>query len=103
MVLAFTTKDKMEISDFNSPILVIDTETNSRVEETYFKALSYADVLVTAHLDGFAAEDVTKYGVTPIMFRGTIEDGLKEFKNCGIKRSLPIGANQGCSTGSCGV
>jgi len=102
MLIAFTTKDKINIDDFNSPILVVDTLDNSQKETTYLDAMKYVDLLVTSHLDGFAAEDVKKYGVTPVIYRGTIENGINDLKDSGIKRTLPIGeGGGGCST--CGV
>ena len=101
MIIAFTTKDKKIIDDFNNPILVIDTNTNTKEEKNYLEAMSYCDVLVTSHLDGFASEDVKKYGVTPIIYRGSIEDAIIDIKDSGLKRTMPIGTNEGC--GSCAI
>ena len=102
MILAFTTKDKKTISDFHSPILLIDTTDNYQKEDTYLNAMKIADVLVTSHLDGFASEDVKKNGVTPVIYRGTIEEAINDLKDSGIKRTLPIGETDGCG-GSCGI
>ena len=99
MIMAFTTKDKKNISEFNSPILLIDTTDNYQKEDTYLNAMKIADVLVTSHLDGFASEDVKKNGVTPIIYRGSIEDAINDIKDSGIKRTLPVGSNGG----GCGI
>ena len=103
MIMAITTNDKINISDFNTPILLIDTKDNSQKEMNYLESLKYADILITSHLDGFASEDVTKSGVTPVIYRGTIEDGIKNLKDCGIKRTLPYGENSSGCGGTCGV
>jgi len=102
MIIAFTTKDKDIISDFNAPILLVDTNDNSKKETTYIESMKYADILVTSHLDGFAAEDVKKHGVTPVIYRGSIQNAINDLKDCGITRTLPIGHSEGCG-GSCGV
>jgi hypothetical protein len=101
MKIAFTTKDKNNVSDFNSPILLIDTDDNSQKETSYMEAMKYADILVTSHLDGFASEDVTKYGVTPVVYRGSIENAINDLKDCGLKRTLPVGEGGDCKT--CGI
>jgi len=99
MIFAFTTKDKINISEFNSPILLIDTTDNFQKEDTYINAMKIADVLVTSHLDGFASEDIKKHGVTPIIYRGTIQNAINDLKDSEIKRTLPVGDNGG----SCGI
>ena len=103
MNIAFTTKDKIDISEFNSPILLINTEDNSKKELSYFEALKYADIFVTSHLDGFASEDIKENGVTPVIYRGTIKEAIKDLKDCGIKRSSPYGENKSSCGGSCGI
>ena len=102
MIIAFTTKDKVNIDDFNSPILLIDTTDSFQKEDTYLNAMKIADVLVTAHLDGFASEDVKKHGVTPVIYRGKITDAINDLKDSGIKRTTPVGESDGCG-GSCGI
>jgi len=102
MILAITTNDNKNISSFNSKkILLIDTEKNTKEETNYINAIKYADVLITAHLDGFDAENITKNGVHPIKFIGTIDEAIENFKDCGLKRTLPIGDNNSCS--ACGI
>ena len=103
MNIAITSKDGINITDFNSPILLIDTENNSKKEMNYLEVLKYADILVTSHLDGFEAENVTESVVTPVRFSGTIEEAIKELKDCGITRTLPYGENSSGCGGTCGV
>ena len=103
MIIAITTNDKKNISDFNSPILLIDTEKNTQNETQYLEAMKYADIFVTSHLDGFASEDVKKHGVTPVIYRSSIENAIKDLKDCGITRTLPFGENDSGCGGSCGV
>jgi len=102
MKIAFTTKDKVNIDTFNNPILIIDTENSSKEEMNYMNAMKIVDVLVTSHLDGFETENVKSYGVTPVIYRGKIENAINDLKDCGITRTLPVGeGGGGCST--CGV
>jgi len=101
MIIAITTKDEINIDEFNSPILLIDTDKNTKISVTYLEAMKYADIFVTSHLDGFASEDIKKNGVTPVIYRGNIKNAINDLKECGIKRELPIGENAGCS--SCGI
>jgi len=104
MILAITTNDDKNVGYFNSKkILLIDTDKNTKEETNYMKAVKYADVLITSHLDGFDAENITKNGVNPIKFIGTIDEAIENFKDCGLNRSLPIGESEGCSGGSCGI
>jgi hypothetical protein len=103
MIIAITTNDDKNVGEFNSgKILLIDTDKNSKTEERYMNAVKYADILVTSHLDGFDAENITKSGVHPVKFSGTIEEAIEIFKDCGLKRTMPIGKSEGCG-GSCGI
>lgn len=103
MIIAITTKDKESVTDFNSPILLIDTDKNIKEEIQYLEALKFADIFVTSHLDGFAAEDIKENGVTPVIYRGTIQNAVNDLKDCGIKRTLPYGENNSGCGGSCGI
>jgi len=103
MKIAITSKDKINITEFNSPILLIDTIDNSQKELDYLEVLRYADIFVTSHLDGFASEDIKDNGVTPVIYRGTIKNAIEDLKDCGIKRTLPYGENNSGCGGSCGI
>jgi len=103
MIIAITTKDKENVTDFNSPILLIDTDKNIKEEIQYLEALKFADIFVTSHLDGFAAEDIKENGVTPVIYRGKVEKAINDLKDCGIKRTLPYGENNSGCGGSCGI
>jgi hypothetical protein len=103
MIIAITTKDETNIDDFNSPILLINTEKNTKEKIDYLESLKYADIFVTSHLDGFASEDIKKSGVTPVIYRGTIENAINDLKDCGITRELPYGENSSSCGGSCGI
>jgi len=103
MIIAITSKDDINVSDFNSPILLINTDNNTKEKLEYLDAMRYADIFVTSHLDGFASEDVKKHGVTPVIYRGTIENAINDLKDCGITRTLPFGENNSGCGGSCGV
>ena len=103
MNIAITSKDGINVTEFNSPILLINTIDNSKKELNYLEVVKYADILVTSHLDGFEAENVTESGVTPVRFYGTIEKAIKELKDCGITRNLPYGENNSGCGGSCGI
>jgi len=102
MIIAVTSNDNINIAEFNNPILLIDTEKNTKENINYLESLKYADIFVTSHLDGFASEDIKNNGVTPVIYRGSIENAIKDLKDCGITRTLPYGENNsGCS--SCGI
>jgi len=103
MYIAITTKDGVNVDDFNSPIILIDTRKWVQEDLNYLEAMKYADIFVTSHLDGFASEDVKKHGVTPVIYRGSIENAIKDLKDCGITRTLPFGENDSGCGGSCGV
>jgi len=103
MIIAITTKDKENVTDFNSPILLIDTDKNTNKEIQYLEALKFADIFVTSHLDGFTAKDIKENGVTPVIYRGKIEEAINDLKGCGIKRTLPYGENNSGCGGSCGI
>jgi len=103
MNIAITTKDNINVTEFNSPIFLINSEDNSKKEMSYLEVLRYADIFVTSHLDGFASEDIKENGVTPVIYRGSIENAIKDLKDCGIKRTLPYGENNSKCGGSCGV
>ena len=103
MNIAITSKDGINITEFNSPIILINTDTNEKREMNYLETLKYADILVTSHLDGFEAENVTESGVTPVKFSGTIEEAINTLKDCGITRTLPYGENNSGCGGSCGI
>jgi hypothetical protein len=103
MIIAITTNDDKNVGAFSSgKILLIDTDKNTQTEERYMNAVKYADILVTSHLDGFDAENITKSGVHPVKFSGTIEEAIQTFKDCGLTRTMPIGESEGCG-GTCGV
>jgi len=103
MIIAITTNDDKNVGVFNSKkVLLIDTDKNTSEESNYMKSVKYADILVTSHLDGFDAENITKSGVHPVKFSGTIEETIDTFKNCGLHRTMPVGQSEGCG-GSCGV
>jgi hypothetical protein len=103
MIIAITTNDNKNVGEFSSSkILLVDTETDKREETNFLNGVKYADILVTSHLDGFDAEEIVKNGVNPIKFLGSIEEAIENFKDCGLKRTLPIGENGSCG-GSCGI
>jgi hypothetical protein len=103
MVIAITTNDGKNVGVFNSKkVLLIDTDKNTKEESNYMQAVKYADILVTSHLDGFDAENITKSGAHPVKFNGTIEEAIEIFKDCGLERTMPVGQSEGCG-GTCGV
>lgn len=102
MNIAITSNDQVNISDFNSKIFLFDTTTNTQKEISYIESLKFADIFVTAHLDGFASENIKQSGITPVIYRGNIKDAINELKDCGIKRDMPYGENyNGC--GACEI
>ena len=100
----FNTKDFVFVTDMDSPLFKLGLE--EEIETFYlpknvggrFSVLSSVG-LIPLYLMGY---NVKKYGVTPVIYRGTIENGINDLKDSGIKRTLPIGeGGGGCST--CGV
>lgn len=107
MIIAICTKDDLNIGDFSeSHIILIDTDNNSRENETYLKAIGLCDIIVSSHFDGFAVTNITESGVTPLAHRGTIEEAIELCKNSGITRTKPKitdpQAHIGCG-GGCGI
>jgi hypothetical protein len=39
--------------------------------------------------------------VTPVVYRGSIENAINDLKDCGLKRTLPVGEGGDCKT--CGI
>ena len=90
MIIAVCTKDDKNIGDFSeSHILLVDTEKNTQTKETYLKAIGLCDTIISSHFDGFAVVNITESGVTPIAYKGSIEDAIEVAKNSGLKRTKP--------------